>query len=149
VPTAPKQRHHQRVSIKVASVVDAEAVRKVLDPRASIGGPVHVHFDLNVLDPREFPYVAYPDGRLAVDEAVDLLGGIARQTDMVGLTVTGFAPCDEDQAREGGRVIARLCEAAIDSSSADPRRDTGHFAADAVIQGALRSAQQPSLDWSG
>lgn len=88
---------------------------KVLDPGASIGGPVHVHFDLDVLDPREFPYVAYPDGRLAVEEAVDLLDCIARQTDVVGLTVTEFAPSDEDQAREGGRVIARLCEAVIDS----------------------------------
>jgi arginase len=70
---------------------------------------------LDVLDPREFPYVAYPDGKLGVEEAVDLLDCIARQTDVVGLTVTEFAPSDEDQAREGGRVIARLCEAAIDS----------------------------------
>lgn len=68
-----------------------------------------------MLDPREFPYVAYPDGKLGVEEAVDLLDCIARQTDVVGLTVTEFAPSDEDQAREGGRVIARLCEAAIDS----------------------------------
>lgn len=88
---------------------------KVLDARASFGGPVHVHFDLDVLDPREFPYVAYPDGRLAIEEAVGLLERIARQTDVVGLTVTEFAPADEAQASEGGRVIARLCEAVIDS----------------------------------
>lgn len=88
---------------------------KVLDPRASFGGPVHVHFDLDVLDPREFPYVAYPDGGLAVEEAVGLLDSIARQADVVGLTVTEFAPADEDQASEGGSVIARLCEAVIDS----------------------------------
>lgn len=88
---------------------------KVLDPRASIDGPVHVHFDLDVLDPHEFPYVAYPDGRLGVGEAVDLLDCIARQADVVGLTVTEFAPSDEDQVRAGSRVIARLCEAAIAS----------------------------------
>ena len=89
---------------------------KVFDPRASLDGPVHVHFDLDVLDPREFPYVAYPDGRLAVDHAVELLEGIARQADVVGLTVTEFAPADEEQAHEGGGVIARLCDAACNSS---------------------------------
>ena len=88
---------------------------KMLDPQASVDGPVHIHFDLDVLDPREFPYVEYPDGRLAVEEAVDLLDGIARQTDVVGLTVTEFAPSDEGQAGEGGGVIARLCEAVIGS----------------------------------
>ena len=88
---------------------------KVLDPRAPIDGPVHVHFDLDVLDPRQFPYVAYPDGGLGVQEAVDLIGCIARQAEVVGFSVTEFAPSDEDQAREGSRVIARLCEAAIDS----------------------------------
>lgn len=88
---------------------------KVLDTRAPIDGPVHVHFDLDVLDPRQFPYVAYPDGGLGVQEAVDLVGCIARQAEVVGFSVTEFAPSDEDQAREGSRVMARLCEAAIDS----------------------------------
>ena len=35
---------------------------KLLDSHAPIDGPVHIHFDLDALDPREFPYVAYPDG---------------------------------------------------------------------------------------
>lgn len=87
---------------------------KLLDPQAPVGGPVHIHFDLDVLDPHEFPQVAYPDGSLGIEAAIDLVGRIAREADVVGFTVTEFAPADEDAAREGGKVIARLCEAAID-----------------------------------
>jgi arginase len=86
---------------------------KLLDPQAPIEGPVHIHFDLDVLDPHEFPYVAYPEGSLKVEDAVALVGRIAREADVVGFTVTEFAPSDEEEAREGGKVIARLCEAAI------------------------------------
>jgi len=85
---------------------------KLLDPQDSIDGPVHIHFDLDVLDPREFPYVAYPDGKVGVEEAIALVDRIARQADVVGLTVTEFAPADEDEAREGSAVIARICAAA-------------------------------------
>jgi len=87
---------------------------KLLDPQATISGPVHIHFDLDVLDPREFPYLAYPDGNLRIDAAIALVGQIAREADVVGFTVTEFAPADEDEARKGSQVIARLCEAAID-----------------------------------
>jgi arginase len=87
---------------------------KVLDSHAPIDGPVHIHFDLDALDPREFPYVAYPDGTVAVEDAIALVRRIAREADLVGLSVTEFAPADEDGAREGGKVIARICEAAID-----------------------------------
>ncbi len=84
-----------------------------LDPQAAIGGPVHIHFDLDVLDPGEFPYLAYPDGVLGVEEAVALVSRIARDADLVGLTLTEFAPSNDDEAREGSRLIAKLCEAAI------------------------------------
>ncbi|HEY5850441.1 MAG TPA: arginase family protein [Lysobacter sp.] len=84
-----------------------------LDPQAVLGGPVHIHFDLDVLDPREFPHVAYPDGNLDVESAISLVDRIAREADLVGLTVTEFAPVDDAGAREGSRVIRRLCEAAI------------------------------------
>jgi arginase len=86
---------------------------KLLDPHAPISGPVHIHFDLDVLDPREFPYVAYPEGALAIDDAIALISRTAREADVVGLTVTEFAPSDDEEAREGRRVIARLCEAVI------------------------------------
>jgi arginase len=84
---------------------------KLLGPQDSVDGPVHIHFDLDVLDPREFPYVAYPDGKVGVEEAIALVDRIARQADVVGLTVTEFAPADEDEAREGSAVIARICAA--------------------------------------
>ena len=88
---------------------------KLLDPEAPLGGPVHIHFDLDVLDPHEFPYVAYPEGNLGIEDAIALVGRIAREADVVGLTVTEFAPSNEEEAREGSKVIARLCEAAINS----------------------------------
>jgi arginase len=84
-----------------------------LDPKAVMGEPVHIHFDLDVLDPREFPHVAYPDGNVDVERAISLVSRIAREADLVGLTVTEFAPVDDAAAREGSLVIRRLCEAAI------------------------------------
>jgi arginase len=95
---------------------------KLLDPKASISGPVHIHFDLDVLDPREFPYVAYPEGSLGIEDAIALVGRIARDADVVGFTVTEFAPSDDNEVREGSRVIARLCEAAI--ARPDQRRSS-------------------------
>lgn len=86
---------------------------KLLDALAPIDGPVHIHFDLDVLDPREFPYVAYPEGKVGIDDAVALVGRIAREADLVGLTITEFAPANDDEAREGSRVIAKLCEATV------------------------------------
>ncbi|WP_368563760.1 arginase family protein [Pseudoxanthomonas sp. UTMC 1351] len=86
---------------------------KLLDSQTPIDGPVHIHFDLDVLDPREFPFVAYPDGRLGIEDAIALLSRIAREADVVGFTVTEFAPADDEEAREGSQVIGRLCEAAV------------------------------------
>lgn len=84
----------------------------MLDPERLAHGHVHIHFDLDVLDPAEFPHLAYTDGALGIDEAVTLVGRIAREGDLVGLTVTEFSPADEQEARDGSRVIERLCEAA-------------------------------------
>jgi arginase len=86
---------------------------KVLDPQATITRPVHIHFDLDALDPGEFPYVAYPEGSLGIDDAIALVGRFAREADIVGLTVTEFAPSDDHEARAGSQVITRICEAAI------------------------------------
>jgi arginase len=88
---------------------------RMLDPRALPTGPVHVHFDLDVLDPREFPHLAYTDGDLRIDDAVALLRRIAGHAEVVGLTLTEFAPADDEAAREGAKVIARLCEAVADA----------------------------------
>jgi arginase len=86
---------------------------QLLDPEAPIAGPVHIHFDLDVLDPQEFPFVAYPDGNLGIEGAIALVRRTARNADLVGFTVTEFAPANDEDAREGSKVIASLCEAAI------------------------------------
>lgn len=52
---------------------------------------------------------------LGIEDAIALLGRIAREADVIGLTATEFAPTNDDEARAGSQVIARLCEAAIDS----------------------------------
>jgi len=84
----------------------------VLAPDERLGGPIHIHFDLDVLDPAEFPHVAYPEGALPVAAAIALLQRVARDADIVGLTITEFAPASDDAARDGQGVVARLCEAA-------------------------------------
>lgn len=86
----------------------------LLDPQDQVTGQVHIHFDLDALDPEEFPYLAYPEsGGLAVAEAVALVGRIAAQADLVGLSITEFAPADDREAQAGSKVIAALCKAAV------------------------------------
>lgn len=83
-----------------------------LEPGTDVSGPIHVHFDLDVFDPTEFPYLAYRDGRLPIEAGVDLVRRLAAAGTLVGLTITEFAPDDEAGAREGGAVLRRICEAA-------------------------------------
>jgi arginase len=91
---------------------------RTLQTEQKLSGPVHVHFDLDVLDPIEFPHLSYPEpGGLSVDRAIDLIAGIAAQADMVGLTITEFAPANQRGAREGQAVIERICKAATASAA--------------------------------
>lgn len=79
-----------------------------------VTGPVHIHFDLDVLEPTEFPYLAYREpGGLSIAAAERLVARIAREGDVVGLTVTEFAPANDEDAREGSEVIRRLVDAAV------------------------------------
>lgn len=114
-PIDPARFHY--FGIKVGDqgewALQRELDLKTLGPQSTISGPVHIHFDLDVLDPAEFPHLAYTDGDLAIDDAVGLIGRIALKADIVGFTITEFSPANEDDAREGSKVIARLCEAAI------------------------------------
>lgn len=82
-----------------------------MEPEQLISGPIHIHFDLDALDPAEFPHVAYPDGRLPFAAGLALVRSAAT-AGLVGLTITEFAPADEDAAQEGSRFIEQLCEAA-------------------------------------
>lgn len=83
-----------------------------LDPDQPIVGPVHVHFDLDVLDPTEFPHVAYPDGNLSIEAGIDILMKVAGTGQLVGLTITEFAPSGDLEAETGSETVRRLCEAA-------------------------------------
>ncbi len=116
VPIDPSRFHYFGVHIGDEGdwALQRELDLKLLDSHTAIDGPVHIHFDLDALDPREFPYVAYPDGAVAVDDAIALVRHIVQHADIVGLSITEFAPANEDEAREGSNVIARICEAAID-----------------------------------
>ncbi|HEY5805108.1 MAG TPA: arginase family protein [Lysobacter sp.] len=114
-PVDPARFHYFgiRVGDEGDWALQRELNLELLDPQAVMGGPVHIHFDLDVLDPREFPHVAYPDGILGVESAISMVRRIAREADLVGFTVTEFAPADDAGARDGSKVIQRLCEAAI------------------------------------
>jgi arginase len=76
----------------------------------AVSGPIHIHFDLDALDPAEFPHVAYPDGRLPFNVGLAFVRSFA--ADLVGLTITEFAPSDERAAQNGSGFIERLCKAA-------------------------------------
>lgn len=84
---------------------------QLLDPQQACSGPVHIHFDLDVLDPQAFPHLAYTDGCLSVDAALALLRRISEGAEVVGLTLTEFSPVDASAAAHGSRIIAQLCEA--------------------------------------
>lgn len=83
-----------------------------LDPGQPLSGPIHVHFDLDALDPAAFPHVAYPEGELALDAGIALVRRAAASGSLVGLTITEFAPADARAALEGSDFLQRLCEAA-------------------------------------
>jgi len=114
-PIDPKRFHYFgiRVGDEGDWALQRELDLKELDPQASVGGPMHVHFDLDALDPREFPYVAYPEGGVAIAEAIALVSRLARDANVVGLTISEFAPANESEARKGSQTIARICDAVI------------------------------------
>lgn len=83
-----------------------------LDDGHDISVPVHIHFDLDSLDPAEFPHLAYPEGNLSIEAGLSVVRSVARSGTLVGLTITEFAPADEEGAKDGSRFIDRLCAAA-------------------------------------
>ena len=76
-----------------------------------ISGPLHIHFDLDALDPVEFPYIAYPDGKLSLEAGLGVVREAAAGGSLVGLTITEFAPADDTEVIDGSRFLKRLCEA--------------------------------------
>lgn len=102
------QRTHQLTWMESGSLHGGQAGQ-------SISGPIHIHFDLDALDPAQFPHVAYPDGRLSFEAGLALVRSAAAY--LVGLTITEFAPADEHAAQQGSVFLDRLCKAA---TGADP-----------------------------
>jgi arginase len=78
----------------------------------SASPPIHIHFDLDALDPASFPHVAYPDGTLPLDTGLALVRSAAATGRLVGLTITEFAPANARGAQDGSRFLEQLCEAA-------------------------------------
>jgi arginase len=86
-----------------------------LEPGRALSGPVHIHFDLDVLDPAQFPHLAYPEGKLSMEAGLAVVREAATSGTLVGLTITEFAPADDEAAADGSRYLERLCEAAAGS----------------------------------
>ena len=84
-----------------------------LDESRLPSGPVHVHFDLDSLDPAQFPHLAYPEGRLSMEAGLILVSRIAAAGTLVGLTITEFAPATDAAAVDGSGFLEKLCEAAL------------------------------------
>lgn len=115
-PLAPDQFRYVWANVADPGDRDFQAARGLrwLRDDEPISGPVHIHFDLDVLDPREFPFLAYPEATgMPIAAAIALLERLAEENHVVGLTITEFAPANEDEARIGSQTIAALCEAVL------------------------------------
>jgi arginase len=87
--------------------------RRILDGAPDLDGHVHVHFDLDVLDPSEFPHLAFAEeGGPGIARALEFVAAVAARADIVGLTVTEFAPADDAAAAAGQGLIERIFELA-------------------------------------
>ena len=83
-----------------------------LDPDEPLDGPIHIHFDLDALDPSEFPHIAYPEGKLSMQAGLELVRRVGSTGRLVGLTITEFSPVDRTASEDGSRYLRQLCEAA-------------------------------------
>jgi arginase family enzyme len=61
------------------------------------GGPVFIHLDLDILDPKAMPAAFPAPGGLAWEELDALLAGAARRCEILGLEVTCAAPARADR----------------------------------------------------
>ncbi len=82
------------------------------EPGHPLTGPIHIHFDLDALDPAEFPYVAYPDGGMRMADGLEVVHAAAGGGHLVGLSITEFAPRDQAEATAGSGFLHRLCQVA-------------------------------------
>jgi arginase len=74
------------------------------------GAPVHVHLDLDVLDPSVMPAEHPADGGLSAEKLFDLLDAVADACEVVGLEIA----CLEDAALAG--MVADMVAPVLDAS---------------------------------
>jgi arginase len=84
-----------------------------LNPDQPVTGSVHIHFDLDALDPAEFPLVPYPDGNMPMAAGLSLVRAVGSSGKLVGLTITEFVRPDDVAAEYGSVLLHRLCEASL------------------------------------
>jgi arginase len=95
----PLDELRERFGISIPNI-PAEQVEQdssaVIDWLRGIGAAhVAVHFDLDVLDPRDFnSAVGHDLNGLRVEAAIRLLADVSRVADIVGLGITEYAPRD-------------------------------------------------------
>jgi arginase len=99
-----------------ASVVETlVAVKNALD-----GAPVFVHFDLDVLDPEEFPAAVPAPGGLSSDKLYDLMEAVAEDSELVGLEITAFeAPENEEERADMAETAMRVLDPLLDRLARD------------------------------
>ena len=97
-----------------ASVIETlVAVKNALD-----GAPVFIHFDLDVLDPEEFPAAVPAPGGLSSDKLYDLMEAVAEDSEIVGLEITAFeAPEDDDERADMAETAMRVIDPLLDRLS--------------------------------
>lgn len=84
-------------------VVGVEEIERVLD---GLTGPVYVHIDLDVLDPKEFGSVCYPEPvGVPAERLIDV---VSRLDNVVGVGITEHAPVDGAGDPAEAEVIRRL-----------------------------------------
>ncbi|GGC08510.1 arginase family protein [Cellulomonas carbonis] len=79
--------------VAVVPPAGADALVAAVLDRIPAGAPVHVHLDLDVLDPEVFPAVAVPTpGGLDVPTLAAVATTLRAHADVVGFTVTEYVP---------------------------------------------------------
>jgi arginase len=93
-----------------ATVIGASTVETLVAVKNALdGGPVYVHFDVDVLDPDALPVQdPVPDG-LAPEKLYDLFEAVVEDSELVGLEVTAFG------GQDPGGVVMRVLEPLLDA----------------------------------
>jgi arginase len=82
----------------------AERLAAAVTDRLAPDRPVHLHIDLDSLDPAAFPHVNYPaPGGLTPDALLAVIAAAGARSRLVGVTLTEYAPREPG----GGMAVIR------------------------------------------